>query len=115
MDELAFYVCTGVFLLLAPLSCLVHTRSPEAMRIRQVSNISVFLGWFVLFLGGVFMDMGSPHDDGKLFIGLMGWAPAFANFFLWFFLFWIYHKFKGRPWPTRFADECIVTRRRWWS
>jgi hypothetical protein len=111
VNELMFYLCAGAFLILAPLACALHTKSPEAMRIRQVGSISFFGGWFLLFLGGVFLDMGSPHDYSKLAAGLFGWAPAFGSMFLWYFLFWLYHKIAGRPWPTRFADEPVVRRR----
>jgi hypothetical protein len=111
VSELAFYLCAGSFAVLAPLCCVMHTKSPEDMRIREVGSISIFGGWLLLFIGGVFMDMGSPHDYGKLFFGLLGWAPAFVNMFFWYLVFWLYHKIVGRRWPTRFADEPIVTRR----
>ena len=113
MSELAFYLCAGAFVVVTPLCCVLHTKSPEAMRIRHVGSISIFGGWFLIFLGGVFLDMGSSRDDSKLFFGLLGWAPTFVSFFFWYFCFWLYHKIVGRPWPIRFADEPIVRRRRW--
>lgn len=114
VSELAFYLCAGFFAVLAPLCCVMHTKSPDDMRIREVGSISFFGGWLALFIGGVFMDMGSTNEYGKLFFGVFGWAPALGSFFFWYFVFWLYHKIAGRPWPTRFADERVIRSRRWW-
>lgn len=114
MSELAFYLCAGFFAVLTPLCCVVHAKSPEAMRIRQVGNISIFGGWLVIFLGGVFADMGSAHDYGKLFFGLLGFPLALGYLLFWYLAFWLFHKITGGRWPTRFADEPIVTRKGRW-
>jgi hypothetical protein len=113
VNELLVYLCFGAAAFLAPLCCYLHAVSPDAMRIRHVGNISVFLGWFLLFLGAVFADMGTGHEY-KWIVAFLGVMPALASFILWFVSFWIWSKITGRTWPTHFPDDPVIRRRRRW-